>query len=119
MWRLKWHPCDPHLVLAACMYGGFALLKWLEGAGGEELQVQEEYHQHTSIAYGADWYHHHKTRDQGDREVPKNAPSPDFVPRPPTPNFTPLPAAPQHMVATCSFYDRLLHVWSPGTLQEV
>ena len=26
MWRLKWHPRDPHRLLVACMHGGFRVV---------------------------------------------------------------------------------------------
>ena len=84
-WRLKWHPRDATLLLAACMYKGVALLR-ADNAGGSSwssLEVAEEYAGHGSIAYGADWF-----RGGGRAMMP--------------------------LVATCSFYDRLLHLWSPA-----
>ncbi|XP_049869176.1 diphthine methyltransferase isoform X1 [Pectinophora gossypiella] len=50
VWRLKWHPYHSSIILAACMYGGFRTLN-LDG----ELRVVNEYMEHESIAYGADW----------------------------------------------------------------
>ncbi|CAH2037997.1 unnamed protein product, partial [Iphiclides podalirius] len=81
VWRLKWHPRAKGVVLAACMYGGFRLLRLegdggmrSEGAGGRQLHAVCEYRQHESIAYGADWNH-------------RNG-----------------------LVATCSFYDCRMHI---------
>ncbi|XP_030022222.1 diphthine methyltransferase [Manduca sexta] len=50
VWRLKWHPNKSDIILAACMYGGFRILR-----ANEELDVICEYMDHESIAYGADW----------------------------------------------------------------
>ncbi|XP_038212355.1 diphthine methyltransferase isoform X2 [Zerene cesonia] len=50
VWRLKWHPYNNNYILAACMYGGFRLLR-LE----EKINILYEYLEHESIAYGADW----------------------------------------------------------------
>ncbi|XP_039753846.1 diphthine methyltransferase isoform X1 [Pararge aegeria] len=50
VWRLKWHPYNPSVVLAACMYGGFRLLR-VDG----DVEVICEFLEHESIAYGADW----------------------------------------------------------------
>ncbi|KPJ21022.1 WD repeat-containing protein 85, partial [Papilio machaon] len=50
VWRLKWHPYNNRVVLAACMYGGFRLLRV-----NDEISVIDEYLEHESIAYGADW----------------------------------------------------------------
>ncbi|KPJ02596.1 WD repeat-containing protein 85 [Papilio xuthus] len=49
VWRLKWHPYNS-VVLAACMYGGFRLLRV-----DKEISLIGEYLEHESIAYGADW----------------------------------------------------------------
>ncbi|KAM3964329.1 diphthine methyltransferase [Aphomia sociella] len=51
VWRLKWHPNKPTMVLAACMYGGFRILRVEE----QTVVVVCEYLEHDSIAYGADW----------------------------------------------------------------
>uniref|UniRef100_A0A2A4J3Y9 methylated diphthine methylhydrolase n=1 Tax=Heliothis virescens TaxID=7102 RepID=A0A2A4J3Y9_HELVI len=50
VWRLKWHPTNTIIVLAACMYGGFRVLR-VE----DQLEILTEYMEHESIAYGADW----------------------------------------------------------------
>lgn len=81
VWRLKWHPTNPKLLLAACMYGGFLLLQADHGAG--TLTTVESYPFQKTLAYGADWCSY----------VEKDGTS---------------------FAATCSFYDRLLHLWSPA-----
>lgn len=50
MWRLKWHPHTLDVVVAACMYGGFRVLRV-----ADEVNVVCEYLDHESIAYGVDW----------------------------------------------------------------
>jgi diphthamide biosynthesis protein 7 len=52
VWRLKWHPTDPSLLLAACMHHGFRVLQ--KDAQGTWSIVEED-HVHQSLAYGADW----------------------------------------------------------------
>lgn len=79
VWRLKWHPWQPQLLLAACMHGGCAVLAADEAAGG--LQEVLRYAGHGSLAYGADWW-----RGGGG-------------------------CGGAGLAATCSFYDRRLHLW--------
>ncbi|KAF3612816.1 putative WD repeat-containing protein 85 isoform 1 [Capsicum annuum] len=84
VWRIKYHPSVPDLVLTACMHNGFAVVKVKD----DKAEVLETYNKHGSLAYGADWQRGCLGR--------KN-----------------------NVIATCSFYDRLLRVWKPeGDIQE-
>lgn len=90
VWRLKWHPTHKALLAAACMYGGFFLLRTdADDAGGgdgglDTLAVVEEYsaHDNATIAYGVDWCR-----------------SDEF----------PVP-----LLASCSFYEQRVNLWSPA-----
>ncbi|XP_040819205.1 diphthine methyltransferase isoform X1 [Ochotona curzoniae] len=56
VWRLRWHPFQHHLLLAACMYGGFKVLNCqeaLEGRQGAPVLVSQS--MTDSLVYGADW----------------------------------------------------------------
>ncbi|KAF6262815.1 WD40-repeat-containing domain protein [Scenedesmus sp. NREL 46B-D3] len=135
VWRLKWHPTNDRLLLAACMYNGFALVAADES--WSSLAVVEEYKGHDSIAYGADWYKGPPLPatpsaaaaaatsaaaddicDKGGALLESQAAAASAQ----LGGLTLNPAAdegkqqrrPQDVVATCSFYDRRLHLWSPG-----
>lgn len=87
VWRAKWHPTDPRLLLAACMYNGFAVLR-ADGAA-RELAIEVTYeHDKGSLSYGADWW-------RGGSAAPPAGGS-----------------TAGGLAATCSFYDRKLHLWS-------
>jgi diphthamide biosynthesis protein 7 len=75
IWRIRWSPKEREKCLVASMYNGFHILK--SSADFTSCEIIQEYKEHTSIAYGADWSRH------SDR------------------------------VATCSFYDHLLRLWTP------
>ncbi|XP_006900733.1 PREDICTED: diphthamide biosynthesis protein 7 [Elephantulus edwardii] len=57
VWRLKWHPLHPHLLLAACMHGGFRVLNCQKVT--EEQQdtctIMVSHTKQNSLTYGADW----------------------------------------------------------------
>lgn len=85
VWRAKWHPSNPELLLAACMYNGFAVLRAAAGeaAGLEILDTYE--HASGSLSYGADWCRHEAAAGG---------------------------SGGASLAATASFYDRQLHLWS-------
>eukprot|EP00850_Spirogloea_muscicola_P017154 SM000144S00702 [mRNA] locus=s144:300375:301614:- [translate_table: standard] len=93
-WRLRWHPRDASLLLVAAMHAGFAVLR--NGA------VTETYTEHKSLAYGADWH-------QG--LLPEASQEPGAAS-----DEQPVLAKASCLVATCSFYDRALHLWEPHTI---
>ncbi|KAH6583931.1 hypothetical protein BASA60_001156 [Batrachochytrium salamandrivorans] len=83
VWRLKWHPTDPQLLLSACMYNGFHIYR-VASQDAPKIDHIQEYMGHKSIAYGADWSY--SGGIQGSTEC-------------------------RSIVGTCSFYDHLLHFW--------
>uniref|UniRef100_A0A8C8Y5J8 Diphthine methyltransferase n=1 Tax=Panthera leo TaxID=9689 RepID=A0A8C8Y5J8_PANLE len=57
VWRLKWHPFHHHLLLAACMHGGFKIFN-CQKAIEEKQEACTVSASHTlpnSLVYGADW----------------------------------------------------------------
>ena len=93
VWRLRWHPSQGELLAAACMYGGARVLL-LEGGGEAEapevLASAAHHTRHESITYGLEWV------------------APSMLPAATTREGGALGS---FALATCSFYDRGLHLW--------
>ena len=83
IWRIKWNTDFPSLAAAACMHNHFAVVDAHLGTGAP-VEVVTEYREHTSLAYGIDWCRKYKTKNSSGV-------------------FT---------LASCSFYDHSMHLWS-------
>lgn len=153
VWRLKWHPTQEHLLLAACMHNDFHILhcqQALEGSG-EACPALASYILHNSLAYGADWSHvsldepppcspqeaveprRCSTESGGHLRIQYESPTasfdtsleddtgryiPERISPPPTRSAAGVPPNPavdspamSCLLASCSFYDHMLHVW--------
>ncbi|XP_078063222.1 diphthine methyltransferase isoform X2 [Mustelus asterias] len=60
VWRVKWHPTQENLLLAACMHNGYHILNCEETlsdslADDKQTPILYSYILHNSLAYGADW----------------------------------------------------------------
>lgn len=91
VWRTKWHPTDARLLLAACMYNGFAVLR-VDGTS-QDLSIAATYeHKPGALSYGADWCREALSLGSSSK------------------------GGCGSLAATCSFYDRQLHLWDAGTV---
>ncbi|EIW68888.1 hypothetical protein TREMEDRAFT_31124, partial [Tremella mesenterica DSM 1558] len=96
IWRARWFPFPQRkdLILLACMHDGFKVVEFQDskdlrngdveedsGTGDYGLKIVRRFDQHSSLAYGVDWCRLSPTIE-GD-----------------------------NLVASCSFYDHMLHLW--------
>lgn len=104
VWKLKWNPHDKAFLVAACMHNGFMVVK----VQGDEILLVMEYKQHESLAYGVDWF------KGSSRSIVTNATQDHLVVKGDEYHSALNSSVPgEPLLATCSFYDRSLHIWKP------
>ncbi|XP_052814891.1 diphthine methyltransferase-like [Mya arenaria] len=98
VWRVKWEPCNASQILTATMYNGFHIINVTDNA----CDIVCHYKEHQSIAYGADWC-----------RIPTDSAGKQICDDPEDRQATRCqPSSPTHTIATCSFYDHLLKLWT-------
>ena len=118
VWRLKWHPDPRHseLLAAACMYNGAHVLALdgLTSASGnpnedDAITVTPLAHHtgHTSITYGIEW-----VRRQALPELMRGGDSGGATGG--SDGTGAASSSTMMTLASCSFYDRTLHLWRAG-----
>ena len=84
VWRARWHPHAADVAVLACMHGGVCTVRY-SAAAPAAFALDAHFTGHGSMAYGVDW-----------QPVDAGVAPADTV------------------VASCSFYDRLVRVWRPS-----
>lgn len=84
VWRVKWHPKDPALLLTAAMHGGFVII---EADAEDSCSIKAKWP--GTLGYGADWY-------RGDVGRSCSSGAMDGL----------------SLAGTCSFYDRIFQLRS-------
>ena len=88
IWRIKWNHVLPNIASTACMHNNFSVVD-CHLKSSKPIEVVDAYDKHNSLAYGIDWCRSFETVRKNDKEE-------DYV-------FT---------LASCSFYDHSLHLWT-------
>ncbi|GFU30005.1 diphthine methyltransferase [Nephila pilipes] len=93
IWRLKWHPFNPAYLLSASMHNGFHILS----IDNCNLKLEAHYDKHESLAYGVDWCFQSKQVENQDIQKDLETQL--------------LKGNVYSHIASCSFYDKLMHIW--------
>lgn len=107
IWRIKWHPFSTKYILVAAMHHGFHILQLDYTLG---VNVIASYNEHKSLAYGVDW---HWFQYESSFNIPKEDHTTSSSSMEETDNVgNTVCWNTRNIIASCSFYDRSLHLWS-------
>ena len=95
---MKWHPSRPDLMATACIYNGFKIIGGLLSSPS----IMGTYSEHGSLAYGIDWM----------ADSPQSHGSWALSCDQQTNQTDSTEHQKEWVLASCSFYDHALHLWS-------
>ncbi|UJR22576.1 hypothetical protein I4U23_025623 [Adineta vaga] len=106
VWKIKPHPLNHELLLCACMQNGFVIVDL------KILNILCHYKQHGSLAYGCDW----QTSDSINQlsELMDDCMNVETTTTTTTTSDT-AKILSESVIASCSFYDKTVHVWKYQT----
>jgi diphthamide biosynthesis protein 7 len=99
VWKIKPHPLNHDLLLCACMQNGFVIVDL------KTLTILCNYKQHGSLAYGCDW--------QSNDSINRLTELMDDCMNEETTSDNKILS--ESLIASCSFYDKTVHVWKQQT----
>ncbi|KAI6654052.1 Diphthamide biosynthesis protein 7 isoform X1 [Oopsacas minuta] len=113
IWRLKWHHSDPNLLLAACTRAGAAVFDFTVSLSMPSVTW---YREHQSLVYGVDWRRgEYKSESNSDVDQMLNQFGDMSMDTAATHGGNAIQYSSDvvnYQIASCSFYDRSLHIWS-------
>ncbi|CAF1402833.1 unnamed protein product [Adineta steineri] len=101
VWKIRPHPLNNDLLLCACMQNGFVIVDL------KTLMIICNYKEHGSLAYGCDWQYNNPVNQLS--ELMADCMTEDIA----TSDNKKLLS--ESFIASCSFYDKTVHVWKQQT----
>jgi len=99
VWKIKPHRLNSDILLCACMQNGFIIVDL------KTSMILCHYKQHGSLAYGSDWQYNDSMNQL--TELMDDCMNEDIT--------SDKNLLAESLIASCSFYDKTVHVWKQHT----